>query len=64
MIRAMPPRPLVGELPLAVAGAPDTKLVHPMSKSVWVETEDSSRTLWPFNNSPGLFKGGKDMVSL
>ena len=59
-----PPRPVVGELQLAVAGTPDPEPMHPMAKSVWVEIKDSSCTIWTLNNSSSLLKGGKDMVSL
>ena len=59
-----PPLSIVGKLPLAVAGTPDPKLIHPMSKSVWVEIQDSRCALWPLNDSSGLLKGGNDMTSL
>jgi hypothetical protein len=57
------PKRLWKDLRSAVAGAPDAELVHPVTKRVGMEIQDSRRTLWPLNNSARLLKGGEDMAS-
>ena len=55
---------LVGELPRVVAGAPDSKLLHPMAEGVGVEIQDFSCALWSLDHSARLLKSGKDMTAL
>ena len=59
------PRELVNEeLRLAVARSLDAELIHSVTKRVWMKIQDLSRALWTINHSPGMLKGGENMISL
>jgi hypothetical protein len=52
------------ELRLAVASSFDAELIHPVSKRVWVNTQDLCRPLWTIHHATGMFKGGQNMISI
>jgi len=42
----------------------DAELIHPEAKRVWMTIQDPRRALWTINHSPGMLKGGENMISL
>ena len=51
------------ELRRAVARSLDAELIHSVAKCIWMKIQDLRRTLWTINDSSGMLKRGKDMVS-
>jgi hypothetical protein len=47
-----------------VGGAFYSEFFQPMSQGVRVKIQNSRCTLWSFNHSAGLLKGGKNMTTL
>jgi hypothetical protein len=52
--------PFSNESRLAVGGALNAELAHPVAKGVGIEIRNLRGALWPIHHSIGLPKGGQD----
>jgi hypothetical protein len=56
--------PFSNESRLAVGGALNAELAHPVAKGVGMEIQNLRGAVWPIHHSTSLLKGGLDMASL